>query len=433
MIKRLNQQEQKVQKNLNIYWINLFLVLIAISAPWLGNLISAHDLIKSYFSYFGISILAIITLYFKTLNSDFKLNLSYFKLVLLLFFIFGTCSIFWSNNFDFTINKWLIWLTAFLSFIVTSNIHINTKNLIKLSWGLLLAGGTIAIIGILQFLLDPFALSQSAAPGSTFANRNIAIQPLVLITPVFIFLLLSKYTQSIRVWILSVITSLIFIYLFYVSSRAAWLAILIQLILIAAYFLNYKLNRYKWIDWNKNKRNATFFGLIISFIMCSLTSEGFVDILNITGQDVFSLKDSFEYLESGVGSESNIESWRYEIWKTALNMIHASPIIGTGLGTYSHNLANEGYASWLINNTFRVHNDLIELLVEIGILGGVIFGLVVVMIILSIITILKNIKGELHLFFYLTLVILSGSFLNYILAFLIKCQFQFYYLDYTLG
>ena len=42
-------------------------------------------------------------------------------------------------------------------------------------------------------------------------------------------------------------------------------------------------------------------------------------------------------------------------------MILDSPIYGTGLGSYSHNLANEGFATWNINNTVRVHNDLLEL------------------------------------------------------------------------
>ena len=42
-------------------------------------------------------------------------------------------------------------------------------------------------------------------------------------------------------------------------------------------------------------------------------------------------------------------------------MFYDSPLIGTGLGSYSQNLASEGYATWVINNTTHPHNDLLEL------------------------------------------------------------------------
>ena len=61
-----------------------------------------------------------------------------------------------------------------------------------------------------------------------------------------------------------------------------------------------------------------------------------------------------------------------------------SPIIGTGLGSFSQNLGNEGYATWVINNTFRVHNDLLELAVELGLIGILIFLSVVLFILIII-------------------------------------------------
>jgi biopolymer transport protein ExbD len=47
-------------------------------------------------------------------------------------------------------------------------------------------------------------------------------------------------------------------------------------------------------------------------------------------------------------------------------MITNAPFFGTGLGTWFHNLVNEGYSTYVINYVQRVHNDLIELAVEIG-------------------------------------------------------------------
>ena len=403
---------QRTEESLNIFWINLVLVLIAVSAPWFNLTVSGHELIKSYFSYCGLGILACISIFHKTSSENFNFNFNFLKLSLLILFVFGTLSIFWSNNIDFTVNKWLLWLAAFFSFIIASNLSLNINNLVKLSWGLLLASGCIALIGILQYLVDPFSLTQEAPPASTFANRNIAAQPLILTAPLFMFLLLSRHTEGVKVWLVTILTSFIFIYLFYTTSRGAWLSILIEFVLLVFYFIHYKFKKYNWITWNKNKRYATILGLILIFVFCSLTPEGFINMFDLTSKEASSIISSVENLSSEAVSEKNVESWRYEIWKTALNMANASPFIGSGLGTYSHNLANEGYSTWLINNTFRVHNDILELLVETGLIGIIIFGFIVFSIVFSIINILKNINEELHLLNYILFIALFGSFVN---------------------
>ena len=122
-----NNQEinLKNEKSLNIFWLSLVIILIAISAPWFNHSVSGHELIKSYFSYFGISVLAVISIYFKTNFKDLSIKFNGLKLSLLVLFSFGTLSIFWSNNIDLSINKWLLWLTAFLSFLVANNLSIN--------------------------------------------------------------------------------------------------------------------------------------------------------------------------------------------------------------------------------------------------------------------------------------------------------------------
>ena len=104
---------QRTEESLNIFWINLVLVLIAVSAPWFNLTVSGHELIKSYFSYCGLGILACISIFHKTSSENFNFNFNFLKLSLLILFVFGTLSIFWSNNIDFTVNKWLLWLAAF--------------------------------------------------------------------------------------------------------------------------------------------------------------------------------------------------------------------------------------------------------------------------------------------------------------------------------
>jgi len=204
-----NKPFDRGNNTLNVFWVGVLLIALAVAAPWFNLTVSSPELVKSYIASFGVSLLMFLSLYYKCNNSEVHLKINHIKSSLLLLFIFGTFSALWSVNFDLTVTKWLLWLIAASSFILAINISIENDSLIKLSWGLILAAGVIAVIGILQYLFDPFNLAQNSAPASTFGNKNIAIQPIILILPLSIFLLLSKQVQNLKAWALITITSLV--------------------------------------------------------------------------------------------------------------------------------------------------------------------------------------------------------------------------------
>ncbi len=393
---------KKIDNNLNLTWIGIFLFLLAIAAPWFNLSVSNHEFVKSYFSAIGISLLMFISLVYRYHNTEINLKINFIKLTLFVLFIFGSSSFIWSINFDFTFNKWLLWLTALFSFILALNLSNSNESLIKLSWCLILSAGTISIIGILQYLFDPFTLTQVAIPGSTFGNKNFATQVLVLILPIAFFLMMSKKVDKLKIWVLTSNISLIFVFIFYSSSRAAWVVTFFEILLIVLYFILNRTKVTKWSLWNSNKRNATIFASLLTLFLLNLSADGFTNFTNI----------SLDRIDSIAESALNSSSLRYQIWEVALNMVSSSPIIGTGLGSFSQNLGNEGYSTWLINNTFKAHNDFLELAVELGLIGVSIFILVIISIIYSIFHILDKNTGEIHFFYYLIFVALIGSFIN---------------------
>jgi len=407
-----NKPFDRGNKTLNVFWVGVLLIALAVAAPWFNLTVSSPELVKSYIASFGVSLLMFLSLYYKCNNSEVQLKINHIKSSLLLLFIFGTFSALWSVNFDLTVTKWLLWLIAASSFILAINISIENDSLIKLSWGLVLGAGVIAVIGILQYLFDPFNLAQHSAPASTFGNKNLAIQPIILILPLSIFLLLSKQVQNLKAWALIIITSLVVVYIFYATTRSAWLAVIIELLLIALYLIANRIKLREWIDWNKNKGYATIFGILIILVLINLSPNSFSnnpflnDLFVEAPETIFSLTDSVS------GQAITSTSLRYEIWQTALNMFYDSPWIGTGLGSYSQNLASEGYATWVINNTNHPHNDLLELAVELGIIGLVIFITVTISLIIGIVKIIKNTSSYVNFFYYLLFVALAGSFVN---------------------
>ncbi len=397
--------------NLNVFWVGVLLIALAVAAPWFNLTVSSPELVKSYIASFGVSLLMFLSLYYKCNNSEVNLKINYIKLTLFLLFIFGTLSTLWSINVDFSVSKWLLWLISAFSFILALNLSIENNSLTKLSWGLILTAGVIAIIGILQYLFDPFSLAQNAMPASTFGNKNIAIQPIILILPLSIFLLLSKQVQNLKAWALIIITSLVIVFIFYTTTRSAWLAFVIELILIALYLIINRIKLREWSHWNKNKGYATIFGILIILVLINLNPNSFsnnsvVNDLFVDSSTIYSLTDSVS------GQAVLSSSLRFEMWQTALNMYYDSPFIGTGLGSYSQNLANEGYATWVINNTTHPHNDLLELAVELGLIGLLIFITVAISLTIGIVKIIKNTSNGENFFYYLLFIALIGSFVN---------------------
>ena len=407
-----NKPFDRGNNTLNVFWVGVLLIALAVAAPWFNLTISSPELVKSYIASFGISLLMFLSLYYKCNNSEVNLKINYIKLTLFLLFIFGTLSTLWSINFDFSVSKWLLWLIAAFSFVLALNLSIENNSLIKLSWGLIITAGVIAVIGILQYLLDPFNLAQNSAPASTFGNRNIAIQPIILILPLSIFLLLSKQVQNLKAWALIIITSLVIVYITYTTTRSAWLAVIIELLLIALYLITNRIKLREWIDWNKNKGYATIFGILVILLLINLSPNSFSNNPILNNLFVDSSETIFSLTDSVSGQAITSTSLRYEIWQTALNMFYDSPFIGTGLGSYSQNLASEGYATWVINNTTHPHNDLLELVVELGLIGILIFITVAISLTIGIVKIIKNTSSDVNFFYYLLFVALAGSFVN---------------------
>jgi len=401
MTKTLNSLQNN-KSSLSIWWLSIFILTLALAAPWFDTSISNHAFVKSYFAIIGSGVVFLATLYHNVSATDGSWQSNHIKTTLLLLFSFGALSMLWSVNTDYSVSKFLLWLCAFWCFIIGLNLSNNKDYLTKIVWSLVIAGGAIAIIGILQHLFDPFTLTQAAKPASTFGNKNMATQPLVLILPLSVFLLLSKQVQGFRVWGLTTLTSLIFVYVIYTTTRAVWLSVSVEILLILGYLIVNRNKVDQWAGWSNNKRNASLFAVVLTLILINLSADGFVNFLAI-GSDTFG---------SVVDSASNATTPRYLIWQTAMNMIADSPFFGSGLGTFTQNLSNEGYVAHRVVSYQRVHNDLLELAVELGLIGIALFTAVVIAIITGIVKILKNTEGEVQHFYYLLFVALVGSFVN---------------------
>ena len=59
-----NYPSQDKQKNLNVYLVGIFLVILAVASPWFNLSVANHTFVKSYFAGIGSALLFLITLEF---------------------------------------------------------------------------------------------------------------------------------------------------------------------------------------------------------------------------------------------------------------------------------------------------------------------------------------------------------------------------------
>jgi tetratricopeptide (TPR) repeat protein len=230
----------------------------------------------------------------------------------------------------------------------------------------------------------------------------MATQPISMIFPLVAFVILNKHSSTKVMWIAGILGALMLTFNFYTSTRASWIAILVEVVLMSSLLIIKRKSFNTFASWNRQKTIIVITSLLIFFTLINFSEDGFAPMWEKAAAN-------YERLASDV---QNDKSLRYQIWTVAQQMITNAPFFGTGLGTWFHNLVNEGYSTYVINYVQRVHNDLIELAVEIGLIGVGVFLLAVIAIVWSIWAIILKAETKYLLFYFALFESLTGSFAN---------------------
>ena len=398
----------KPRPSLPVWWlIGLFLALV-LCAQWFADYAASNTFIKSSFAGIGTAVLLLAWVWYCRRLTTVYLYITLGRLWLSALFIVGGLSIFWSVNMDFAVTKWLLWLCAAISFFLVLNIDLNERNLTLFAWGWIAGGTVIATVGILQYFTSWLAfLPQAAPPSSTFTNRNMAAQSIVLVWPMIFFLLFSPRTKSSLIWLLALCMTLMLVYVFYTKTRSAWLSILLQWFAMGGYVWVNRGNLNQWFHWSRNKTNTMAMMAVLVLVMINFSADGFTPLWHVVTTELTSIGES-------VGDSKNP---RYQIWATTWNMIQDHPWIGSGLGSFFHNISVQGYGTWYVRVFQRAHNDLLELTVELGILGLLLFIGALVVLLQALVRIIRGAHVRQRWFYWLVLVALSGSALNMMFSF----------------
>lgn len=242
-----------------------------------------------------------------------------------------------------------------------------------LTWATV-AGTAVSLVGIIQaWGVEIPTLPQVAPPSATFGNKNIAAQYLLFILPVAFYLLLTT-SKPVEEYSTAFFAATLSTYLVYTWTRAAWggvvTASLILWICLRAGGHSPReiltLNSRKW---------GFFCGIALVVLGANLFPPFFLQNWQPGWKGTASYSAS-EHLGAFFELEhSSSAQTRFAIWANSLAIFADHPFLGVGKGNFQfiYPLYNRRVVrdpSFTVEaKAAEAHNDYVQLLAEVGLLG----------------------------------------------------------------
>jgi len=277
--------------------------------------------------------------------------------LIVLYFVFSLyalISVFWSLTPEQT------FLMVFRLFVVVYVMYFLCLYMIMYDVGDYIYYGVLAglFYNVVLFLLDKEAYSQFGRYSGTFHNANyLAIFAVMTMAIVIRRKLFFDYGRDKIINFLCIVMPSLFIVIV-TQSRKGFVFALIMLV-VSFYEMGKKNNIYKYVA-----SVIVIFGVIMILIF----NENGVQL------DVMDrMADSISYIETGVGDSST--KWRVSFAELGLKVFFEKPIFGVGLDSFRDVVGR------VYNSEHYSHNNYIELLAGLGIIGFVLYYSVFVLVI----------------------------------------------------
>ena len=376
------------------YWIYVSLALI-VPFIFLEGYYNYVDLPRALLIQIAAVAILLVWLVGAILRNELRVIRTPFDLPLLGFVSWAGLSLLWAHNFYEGLEVWSQWGACLIVFFLTVNLVHYERDTRRLLVALLLAGTLVAVLGICQYLLSVDWVPQRVPPAATFANRNMAAQFMVVTIPLAAgFFLLSQ--ARIQVLLTVVALGTLGLFLFYASTRSAWLAVVVEFLLLTIFLAR---DYFKWKlapPMGTNKKKLLVVCAAVGFVLINLTPSGFQWQV---GTAVDRIREVLPGLESQLPQESNSgvdlnvkdtsqalavpfsppsgDSLivRLRLWRNTVRM--GTEHLGKGVGVGNFSVIYPRYKrSAVVDPVFsgagewhRAHNDYVQIFAELGLVG----------------------------------------------------------------
>lgn len=387
--------------------IGFTFLLLVFAAP-IGPDLNDHMLVKSSLVEVYVGILAILFL-FKFNDGKLYFIKESIPALLILFVIWGMISLFWSANTDYGIVLLFKWLTGALLATLVFQIR-SYDELMKIPGYLFLACVILSFIGIIQYLFGFDLISQNKSPASTFANKNMAGQIVVLSWMLGAYLFVRNTSKEPLVqYYYAIGTSLALSYAVYTNSRAVWLSIFAQILLLTVFLLAAKVQKVKVIDFRRINGRAAAVAAILFLLLVNFNGNGFKPIWETLGSRLAEIETETAIVEGAEGFK------RFLLWNSTIDMIKDKPLLGAGLGGFE--ATHQQYAYGDTVYSAHAHNDYLQYTAELGVVAVLLIVSIGGLFIYKAIGLISR-TGESHNFpRYVVLALLAGIAVDAVFSF----------------
>lgn len=351
-------------------WVVLVLALMMLLAPAVGvpSEYMLQDTLKSMLVSFGTLLSALLLFWLQRQRVEAMQwhGLMWLPLMLM---VYALGSMAWSHTYLGAVEaiRWFVF-----SLLLWVGMNTLTRERLPLlasgvHWGAVMASLWVA----LQFWADLKLFPQGAVPSSTFINRNFFAEFLVCTLPFSLMLLLSA-RNSAEIGFRTFFMAFNLVAILMTGTRSALLAVVALGLVLPAIVLIYR-RQFESARWARDQKILAVMVLLATTLgLGSLPSPS--PALLADGLGSTALQRSFFRAASMTQKKEYTEgsaSIRLVMWKATGRMIQAHPVIGVGAGAWEVDLPlfqNDGAS---VETDFYVHNDLLQLLAEYGLVGWV--------------------------------------------------------------
>ncbi|MBS7807507.1 O-antigen ligase family protein [Variovorax sp. PCZ-1] len=343
-------------------WTAIILSLMIFFTPALGvpHEMMLQDTLKSIIVAF-MSLGAALILFWRQRNRRDALRWHFVMWLPIMLCVYALGSMVWAHTYLAGVEAIRWFLFALIVWLVLNSF--SRERLPMLVWGIHLGALAVALLGAAQFWLDVKFIPQGPNPAATFVNRNFAAE-FVCTTLVFSAWLILRERRTAVLAFLAATTSFHFLYLMMCGTRSALIASYISFGFIVIFAWKFR-SLLAYRSWDSGQRIV-----VPAAMLAVLLGLGFIPSGNSSPE--FKGNTPFERVikrTAAIQAADGTLGVRLVMWKASWTMIEARPLSGVGAGTWEADIPLYQAKGSQLETDYYVHNELIQVVAEYGIVG----------------------------------------------------------------
>lgn len=330
--------------------MNYLLYILVALTPFViaDKLWDYSNLPKTLWIQNGVILLAVVFFWTRKFKD---ITLSKTLIAYMIFLAWAGLSIFWAVNKYEALTTFTPWVICGMFLFLVHNLKVNRIAVFTIVF---VTAWLVALFGLGQHFFQLDWVEQTEGPASTFANRNATGDYILMAIPLGVALIVSAYRRRFRtpyqqrfkrwdigvllvVGIFSIAIATMAVFVMYAAHiRPA----MVGIVVVGGYYL---------IKYLRKTDHA-----LISIVILGLFLAG-----------TFYIKRDFFDQSSKIKIE--------RLWNT-VEIIKKHPVAGVGVGNFK---VHYDKYTWIAMNTNDAHNDYIQILCELGIVGTCLAFLVI--------------------------------------------------------